>query len=42
MKEGKCFSYKKRGHMAYDYARKEKIAAISEGLSKSSDNQGKE
>ncbi len=42
MKEGRCFSYKKRVHTTYDCPRKEKIAAISESISKDSDNLRKE
>ena len=42
MKEGRCFSCKKRGHTAYDYPKKGKIAAISEGVSEDSNSQGKE
>ncbi len=42
MKEGRCFSCKERGHTAYDCPRKEKIAAMLEGVSKNSDSQGKE
>ena len=42
MKENRCFSYKKRGHTAYDCPRKEKIIAISEGVSEDSNSQGKE
>ncbi len=42
IKEDRYFSYKERGHIAYDYPRKGKIAAISESISKDSDSQGKE
>ena len=42
MKEGRCFSYKERGHTTYDCPRKGKIAAISESISEDSDSQGKE
>ena len=42
IKEGRCFSCKKRGHTAYDCPKKRKIAAISEGVSEDSNSQGKE
>ena len=42
MKEGRCFNCKEKGYTAYNYSKKEKIAAISEGISKDSNNQGKE
>ena len=42
MKEGRCFSYKEKGHIAYECFRKGIIAAISEGDSEGSDSQGKE
>lgn len=41
MKEGRCFRYKKRGHIAYDCFRKEIIAAILKGICKDSHSQGK-
>lgn len=34
MKEGRYFSCKERGHIAYNYPKKGKIAAILEGLIK--------
>ena len=42
MKERRCFSCKKRGHVTYDCLKKGKIAAILEGLNEGSDNQKKE
>ncbi len=42
MKEGKCFSCNERGHTAYDYPRKGKIASILDSISKDSNGQGKE
>lgn len=36
MKEGRCFSCKEKGHIAYECPKKEKIVAISEGVSKDS------
>ncbi len=42
MKEGRCFNYKERGHTAYNYPRKGKIAAILESISEDNDSQGKE
>lgn len=41
MKEGRCFSGKIKGHTAYDYPRKDKVAAISERIGKDRDNQRK-
>ena len=41
MKEGRYFSCKERGYIAYNYPKKGKIAAISKGVSKNSNNQGK-
>ena len=41
MKEGRCFNCQKRGHTAYDCPKKEKIAAISEGVSEDSNSQEK-
>ena len=38
MKKGKYFSYKKKGHIAYDYPKKGKIAAISEGVNEHSND----
>lgn len=34
MKEGRYFSYTKKGYITYDYSKKEKIVAISENISK--------
>ena len=42
MKEDRCLSCKKRGHTTYDCSKKWKIAAISKGVSKDSNSQGKE
>ena len=42
IKEGRCFSFKERGHTAYDYPKKRKIAAILEGVNEDSNNQEKE
>ncbi len=42
MKESRCFSCKERGHTVYDCPRKRKIAAISEGINKDNNSQGKE
>ena len=42
IKEGRCFSYKKRGYIAYHCLKKGKIIAISEGVSKDSNSKGKE
>ena len=42
IKERRCFSYKKRGYIAYNCPKKGKIAAISKGVSKGSNNQEKE
>lgn len=36
VKECKCFCCKERNHTAYDCPKKEKIATISEGVSKKS------
>ncbi len=42
IKKGKCFSCKEKGHTAYVCLKKEKIAAISEGISEDNISQGKE
>lgn len=42
IKEKRCFSCKKKSYIIYYYLRKGKITAISENISKNSDNQGKE
>ena len=42
MKESRCFSCKEKGHTAYDYPKRGKIAAILEGVSKNSNSQEKE
>lgn len=42
MKEGRCFSCKERGHTAYEYPRKGKIATISKSLIEDNSSQGKE
>ncbi len=42
MKEGRCFSCKEKGYTTYNYLKKGKITAISEGVSKDSDSQKKE
>lgn len=34
MKEEKCFIYKEKRHIVYDYLKKSKIEAISEGVCK--------
>lgn len=42
-KKGRCFSYREKGYIhAYNYSKKEKIAAISEGISENSNSQGKD
>lgn len=41
MKESGCFSSEEKDHIAYDYLRKEEVAAIPEGVNKNSNNQGK-
>ncbi len=41
MKEGRCFNYKEKDHTPYDCPKNGKIEAISEDVSKYSDNQGK-
>ena len=38
IKEGRCFSCKKRGHIAYNCPKKGKIAAISKDVSKDSNS----
>lgn len=40
IKERRYFSCKKRGHIAYDYLRKGKIATILESISKDIDSHG--
>ena len=42
MKKSRCFSYKERGHTAYDCPEKEKIAAILGCVSEDNNSQGKE
>lgn len=42
IKEEKYFKCKKRDNIPYDYSKKEKIAAISQTINKSSDSQKKE
>lgn len=39
MKERRYFSYKKRGHTAYNCPKKGEIAVIQEGVSEDSDSQ---
>lgn len=41
MKESRCFSYKDKSYIAYNYFRKGKFATILEGVSKDSNSQGK-
>lgn len=41
MTESRCFSFKKNGHITYDYPRKREVAAFSEGINKDSNNQEK-
>ena len=41
MKKGKYFNYKERGHIAYNYPKKKKIAAISESINENSNSQKK-
>ena len=42
MKEIRYFNYQERDYIAYDYLIKEKIGAISEGVSEGSVSQRKE
>lgn len=39
IKEKKYLSYKKRGHKAYDYLRKGKVATLIDNISKNNDSQ---
>lgn len=41
MKKGRYFSYIKNSYIAYNYPKKEKIAVISEDISKDNDSQKK-
>lgn len=41
MKDGRCFSCKKKDYIAYSYSKKKKIAPISKGVSENSNGQGK-
>ncbi len=42
MKKGRCFNCKEKNYTAYNYLKKKKIAVISEGINKNSNNQKKE
>lgn len=42
IKEGRYFNYKEKDHLAYDYPRKKKVAAILKGISKDGNTQRKE
>lgn len=38
MRKKRCFSYKKKGNIVYDYLKKRKIIAISKNINKDNNN----